>query len=191
MPKIYLISPQEIFNIDEFACEFEAICRLEGRPAFFQLRLKNCERGYIERCIEKLLPICEKYGVEFVINDDIALALKYNTNLHVGSDDASMQDCINFKKQSTKHLGVSCYNSIVRAKEFENIADCISFGAMFVSNTKPNAKHCDISVIAEYRKHNSNKEIAIIGGIDSENIGQISDILPMVSYICVISCIWG
>lgn len=190
MARLYLISPEVIGNIDEFALQLEEICQLEERPAFFQLRLKG-QNINIENAIEKLLPICEKHGVKFVINDDINLALKYKVALHVGSDDASFEECVAFKKAGGVHLGVSCYNSIVRAREFEKIADCISFGAMFASETKPNARTCDFDVVTNYATQSPSKEIAIIGGIDCENIKKLAEILPCVSYVCVISSVWG
>ena len=191
MPSIYLISPEQIPNPDEFTLQLEEIFALHEKPALFQLRLKGCEKSYIEKTMEKLLPVCKKHGVDFVINDYASLALKYGVALHVGSDDATIQQCIAFKKAGGGHLGVSCYNSLIRAKEFEEIADCISFGAMFGSETKPNAKNCEIDVVREYAKHNPKKEIAIIGGINAQTIEKLGEILPIVSYVCVISCIWN
>ncbi len=191
MPNIYLISPERIENIDEFALKIEEIFALEEKPAFFQLRLKGVPDREIENAILKFLPICEKYGVRFVINDNIKLALKYQIGLHVGTDDASFEACVLFKQMGGGHLGVSCYNSIVRAKEFENIADCISFGAMFLSKTKQNSRQCSIEIIKDYAKHNPSKQIAIIGGIDTKTIEMLEEILPIISCICVISCVWN
>lgn len=190
MPKIYLISPPQIEDLGAFISTLEDIFYLPEKPALFQLRLKNCEVRHIENCMNEIIPVCTKHGVEFIINDSIALAIKYNVGLHVGCNDASIQDCKDFKSRSSKHIGVSCYNSIERAKQFENIADCISFGAMFQTQTKTEAKICRPNVIQEYAKHNPSKEIAIIGGINTENLGEIADILPLVSYICVISSVW-
>jgi thiamine-phosphate pyrophosphorylase len=138
----------------------------------------------------KITPLCENYGVDMILNDNISLALKHNIGVHVGSDDAILEELNFFKKNSNKTAGVSCYNSIERAKMFASVANYISFGAMFQSSTKKNAPVCEKSTIVEFAKI-SNKKISIIGGISAENMVEISDILPYVDYVCVISEVWG
>ena len=193
MARIYLISPEVISDIPIFLLQLKEIFELECKPALFQLRLKNVEREKIERVILKIKPLCENYGVEMILNDDISLALKHNIGVHVGSSDASLQELEFFKKNSNKTVGVSCYNSIERAKMFEQVctdSDYLSFGAMFQSATKKNAPVCEKSTIVEFAKI-SRKKISIIGGISVENMVEISDILPYVDYVCVISEVWG
>lgn len=189
MPSIYLISPPQINDINTFIYTLEDIFLLHDKPALFQLRLKNCTTKHIEDCMNKIIPICNKYGVKFIINDSITLAIKYNTGVHIGHD-ASVQDCIDFKHYSKKYIGVSCYNLIERAKLFENVVDYVSFGTMFPTQTKAESKICSPSIVQEYAQHHTSKEIAIIGGIDATNLEQITDILHLVSYICVISSVW-
>ena len=190
MAKIYLISPEVIDDIDLFLLQLDETFELELKPSLFQLRLKSIESDELERIILKIKPLCENYGVDMILNDNISLALKHNIGVHVGSDDASLQQLEFFKKNSNKTAGVSCYNSIERAKMFEPISDYLSFGAMFKSSTKKNAPVCEKSTIVEFAKI-SNKKISIIGGISAENMVEISDILPYVDYVCVISEVWG
>ena len=189
MARIYLISPEVISDIPMFLLQLKEIFELECKPALFQLRLKNVETDELERVILKIKPLCENYGVEMILNDDISLALKHNIGVHVGSSDASLQELECFKKSSSKTAGVSCYNSIERAKMFE-LADYISFGAIFPSSTKKNAPVCEKSTIVEFANV-SNAKISIIGGITAENMEEISDIIPFVEYICVVSEVWG
>ena len=193
MAKIYLISPDIIRDIPMFLLQLKEIFELEFKPSLLQLRLKNVETDELERIILKIKPLCENYGVEMILNDNIPLALKNNIGVHVGSDDASLQELEFFKKNSNKTVGVSCYNSIERAKMFEQVctdSDYLSFGAIFQSATKKNAPVCEKSTIVEFAKI-SRKKISIIGGISVENMVEISDILPYVDYVCVISEVWG
>ena len=193
MAQIYLISPETISDLPIFLLQLKEIFELEFKPSLFQLRLKNIENDELERIILQIKPLCESYVVEMILNDNIPLALKHNIGVNVGSDDASLEELEFFKKNSNKTAGVSCYNSIERAKMFEQVCtdlDYLSFGAMFQSSTKKNASVCEKSTIVEFAKI-SNKKISIIGGISVENMEEISDILPYVDYICVISEVWG
>ncbi len=190
MLSLYLISPETIHNVDLFLLQLREIFELEFKPSLFQLRLKNVTNDELESVILQIKRLCEYYAVEMILNDNISLALKYDVGVHVGSSDASLQELEYFKKNSKNIAGVSCYNSIERAKMFEKVADYISFGAMFQSSTKKNAPVCEKSTIVEFAKI-SNKKISIIGGITAENMAEISDVLPCVEYICVISEVWG
>lgn len=190
MAQIYLISPEVISDVPMFLLQLKEIFQLEFKPALFQLRLKNIQNDDIESVILKIKPLCENYGVEMILNDNISLALKHNIGVHVGSSDASLQELENFRKNSNKIAGVSCYNSIERAKMFESVANYISFGAMFQSSTKKSATVCEKSTIVGFANI-SNKKISIIGGIAEENMEEISDIMPFVEYICVVSQVWG
>ena len=190
MAQIYLISPETIPDLPIFLLQLKEIFELEFKPSLFQLRLKNIESDELEHIILQIKPLCERYVVEMILNDNIPLALKHNIGLHVGSSDASLQELQNFRKNSNKMVGVSCYNSIERAKMFESVANYISFGAMFQSSTKKNASVCEKSIIVEFAKF-SQKKISIIGGVTAENMEEISDILQYVDYVCIISEVWG
>jgi thiamine-phosphate pyrophosphorylase len=190
MPSLYLISPEAISDVDLFLLQLREVFELEFKPSLFQLRLKNIESDELELLILSVRSVCEEFGVEMILNDNISLALKYDVGVHVGSDDASLEELNFFKKNSNKTAGVSCYNSIERAKMFEKVADYISFGAIFQSSTKKNAPVCEKSTIVEFAKI-SNAKISIIGGVTAENMAEIAEILPCVDYVCVISEVWG
>lgn len=187
MPKIYLISPETITDLDFFLLELEAIFVLEERPAVFQLRLKGGQNT--EDMIIKTKSLCEKYGVEFILNDDIPLAIKYDVGVHVGIDDASLEEILEFKKTSTRSLGISCYSDINRALQFADVASYVAFGAMFSSSTKSSAPKCSIETVEEFCKI-SKAKVAVIGGINAKNIKELSPILHCISYVCVISSVW-
>lgn len=186
---LYLISPEKITNLDIFLLQLEEIFCLEDRPEVFQLRLKDCNLLFVESCIQKILPICKKYNVIFILNDDICLAKKYNVGLHVGKD-IDIGEVKKFKNETNNIVGVSCYNDINRALQFAEFASYVSFGAIFKSTTKPNTVICNKEVILEFAQK-SDVDIAIIGGISAKNMAEIQDILHIIKYICVISDVWN
>lgn len=189
MAGIYLISPSNINDLNFFLFQLEEIFSLSHKPELFQLRLKDTTQNFIEEAILKINPLCRKYNIPLILNDDIPLALKHNIGVHVGKDDAKLEEIIHFKENSKNIIGISCYNSFERAGQFANYVDYVSFGAIFPSKTKPNAVFCPQEVILEFAEKYSTK-IAIIGGINATNLPKIQEILPCVSYICAISEIW-
>ena len=82
---IYLISPNKIRK--NFYDDLIEILKLR-KVSFFQLRLKNVsfkKRLFIGRKIKK---ICQKYKTKFLINDDVLLAKKLNSDgCHLGQKD--------------------------------------------------------------------------------------------------------
>ena len=82
---IYLISPNKIDKF--FYVDLAKILKLK-KVSFFQLRLKNAsfkKKLFIGRKIKK---ICKKYKTKFIINDDVLLAKKLNSDgCHLGQKD--------------------------------------------------------------------------------------------------------
>ncbi len=189
VPQIYLISPPKIEDINIFVKQLEEIFSLHEKPGMFQLRLKDCSENQIEEAIVKIKPLCNDYAVPFILNDNISLALKYGIGVHVGGKDASLEDVLSFKQQSRNIIGVSCYNLLDRAKTFAGHVTCVSFGAMFLSKTKESAKLCHKETVVEFAKTHKTP-ISIIGGITTQNLHEICDILPFTSFVCVISSVW-
>ncbi len=123
---IYLISPEKIRK--SFYNDLTKILKL-NKVAFFQLRLKNLsfkKRLYIGI---KIKNICKKYKTKFLVNDDVLLAKKLNSDgCHLGQNDMSL---LKAKKiLGKKIIGITCHNSIKLAKlAIKNKADYLAFGA--------------------------------------------------------------
>jgi thiamine-phosphate pyrophosphorylase len=163
---VYLISPEKIENINEFAKDLKFILKRVFVP-FFQLRLKNVENAEIVEAINVLKPICIKFNTNFVINDDAILGATYGADaLHIGKFDGVINDV---RRKFQGIIGVSCYNDLDRAFEMANSgANYVSFGAFFESKTKPNAIICEPSIIKRFKKKSS-VAICVIGGLSATN----------------------
>ncbi len=82
---IYLISPNNIHN--DFYDNLTDILKLK-KVSFFQLRLKNYSFKKKLLIGKKIKKICKKYKTKFLINDDVILAKKLNSDgCHLGQKD--------------------------------------------------------------------------------------------------------
>ena len=85
---------------------------------------------------KKIKKICKKFNVKFIINDDVYLAKKLNSDgCHLGQKDMNISKAR--KLIDNKIIGITCHNSISLAKiALKNKADYLAFGAFNSSKTK-------------------------------------------------------
>lgn len=141
---------------------------LEGGIALLQYRNKEFQNLYQARALSAL---CRRAGVPFIVNDDIELALACNADgAHVGRDDGDPG--ISRKKMQGKMLGISCYDSLDRARAAVAAgADYVAFGSVFTSPTKPSAVRAPLTLFGEARP--LGVPMVAIGGITLENAPQL------------------
>jgi thiamine-phosphate pyrophosphorylase len=176
---LYLISPSKIkkdfyFNLSEIL----ALKKVE----FFQLRIKNNSFKKKIEIGKKIKPICKKYNVKFLVNDDPILAKKLNADgCHLGQKD---MDIISARKiLGRKIIGITCHNSISLAKKaLKNNADYLAFGAFFPTDTKKVKFKANISIIKKI-KQLTNKPIIGIGGINDKNYKKL--LLNNVNFLAI------
>ncbi|MEO0294569.1 MAG: thiamine phosphate synthase [candidate division WOR-3 bacterium] len=158
-----------------------------GGVRIFQLRIKGAPKEEIIKIGKNVKKLCDFYGVTFIVNDDPEIALLLQADgVHIGKDDADIAYVR--KKIGNKILGVSCYDSIERAKEAENIgADYVSMSSPFPSPTKKDKKIVPFDTIKK-AKDVLKIPLYVIGGINKDNI---SILLNRVKCgICAISGIY-
>ena len=135
-----------------------------------QFREKNISLTKKKNLLNEIYRTCTTNNVQLIINDDHEL-LKYyeGAGLHLGSGDL---DIIEARKKYGESIiiGVSCYNSLENAfLSQENDADYVSFGSVFPTNSKINAKKCSLKTM-ENAKEKLKIPICLIGGIMRNNI---------------------
>ena len=92
---IYLISPNKIEN-DTFYNSLNLVLRSK-KVKFFQLRLKKESIKKKITIAKKILKICKKNKVKFIINDNPKLALKVNAHgCHLGQKDINILEAKKF-----------------------------------------------------------------------------------------------
>jgi len=187
LTKLYLISPSEII-VNEFEKSLELVLKT-GLVSCFQLRLKNIEDDFIISASKKLIPICKKYNVPFILNDRLDLANKMNADgVHLGESDGSILEAR--KLLGTKAIiGASCYNSKHLAMEAaEKGADYVAFGAFFETTTKQPKYKAELSTVEDW-VYISQIPCVAIGGINALNCHGLVN--AGVDFIAVIGCIWN
>ena len=182
---IYLISPNKIKK--SFYSDLTEVLKLK-KTSFFQLRLKNVsfqKKLIIGRKIKK---ICKKYKTNFLINDDVLLAKKLDSDgCHLGQNDMKILEARKIIKK--KIIGITCHNSLKLAKlAIKNNADYLAFGAFNISKTKKTRYKANIDLLKKIKKITKTPIIAI-GGINSENYKKL--LLNKANFLAISGYIWN
>ena len=184
MAEIYAIS-DDVLMPENLALEYAREI-LECGVKFFQFRSKKAVKN--EKLASEILNLCEKFGVKFIVNDDVKFAKKIGAKaVHLGKEDEGIKEAFEILDEDA-YVGVSCYNDINLAiNAAKNGASYVAFGSIFTSPTKPNAPKCGLEVVKE-AKQILNLPICVIGGINETNIGSLSLAKP--DLIAVISAMY-
>ncbi len=182
---IYLISPNKINTF--FYKELETVLK-SNKVSFFQLRLKKY--SFKKKLIigKKIKKICKKYKTKFLINDDVLLAKKLNSDgCHLGQKDMNILDARNIVKK--KIIGITCHNSIKLGKlSLKNKADYLAFGAFYFSETKKTKYKANIGILKKIKKITKTPIVAI-GGINCHNYKKL--LLNKADFLAISGYIWN
>ncbi|HEY3639033.1 MAG TPA: thiamine phosphate synthase [Rhizomicrobium sp.] len=165
--RLYLISPPSL-EPRRFAETLKSALAA-GDVATFQLRLKHTADDDIRRAAELLIPVTQKAGVAFLLNDRPDLAAELGADgVHIGQEDMPY-------KQARKLLGdnsivgVTCHDSRHLAIDAaEAGADYVAFGAFFPTETKEPKTRADTELLRWWSEVMTVPCVAI-GGITAEN----------------------
>ena len=181
---VYLISPLKIKR--SFYSDLISVLK-QKKVSFFQLRLKK--ENFKEKLIigRKIKKICKRFGVKFLINDDVYLTKKLNADgCHLGQKDVPLLTAR--KLLGRKIIGITCHNSMRIAKlAIKNKADYLAFGAFNISKTKKTKYKASLSLLKKIKKITKTPIVAI-GGINSDNYKKLllnkANFLAISGYIC-------
>ncbi len=182
---IYLISPNKINKF--FYEDLEKILK-QKKIVFFQLRLKNLSFEKRYSIGKKTQKICKKYKTKFLVNDDVLLAKKLNSDgCHLGQNDMKITKARKIVKN--KIIGVTCHNSIKLAKlAIKDKADYLAFGAFYRSTTKKTKYRANLNLLKKIKKITKTPIVAI-GGINSNNYKKL--LLNKANFLAISSYIWN
>ena len=161
---------------------------LKNGATFLQIREKDLGEDAFELEAAKLKRLCAEYGVPYVVNDSVEIALKIGADgVHVGQSDIRGWD-IRAIIGPNKILGISA-GTVEEAVAAEKAgADYIGVGAVFPTGTKKNATTMTMERLREIVDSVSIPVVAI-GGISADNIAQLAD--SGVDGVAVVSAIFG
>ena len=141
---------------------------LTGGAAIVQYRDKSGDSDRRRAEAAGLLAVCRRFGVPLIINDDVELAATIGADgVHLGEHDGDI-DAARTRLGATAIIGVSCYDSLDRARQLAAAgADYLAFGAFFPSPTKPLARRAHTGLLRDATS--LGLPLVAIGGITPDN----------------------
>jgi hydroxymethylpyrimidine kinase/phosphomethylpyrimidine kinase/thiamine-phosphate diphosphorylase len=147
---------------------------LRGGVSVLQYRAKDKGR---ELCLEvggELKQLCRSFGVTFIVNDDVQLALALEADgVHLGQDD----DSVSLARELLgpgRVIGKSTHNLDEALQAEQDGADYIGFGAMYPTNSK-NVTHIAGTAGLAAIRDRVKLPIVAIGGITTSNACRVID----------------
>lgn len=161
---------------------------LKGGATFIQLREKTLDEGTFLEEAKEIKELCKKYGVPFVINDNVDIALAMDADgVHVGQSDMEAGD-VRAKLGNDKIIGVSAQTVEQAVLAEKRGADYLGVGAVFPTGSKDDADDVSHETLKAICDAVSIPVIAI-GGISKANVLELSG--TGICGIAVISAIFA
>ena len=148
---------------------------LKGGATMIQLREKHLDEDTFHEEALELQALCRRYGVPFLINDDVELAVAVNADgVHVGQEDQPVADIR--RQVGPDFLIGATAKTLDQALAAQAAgADYLGVGACFPSPTKPNAKGITREALTDICAAVSLPVVAI-GGITLQNARQLQGV---------------
>ena len=161
---------------------------LDGGVTFLQLREKDLDDvSFYEEAV-KLQEMAKEYGVPFVVNDNVEIAVRMNADgVHVGQSDMEAGD-VRALIGPDKILGVSAQTVEQAVLAEKRGADYLGVGAVFPTGSKDDAVEVTHETLKEICDAVSIPVVAI-GGITYENMHELAG--TGICGIAVISAIYA
>ncbi len=132
-----------------------------GGIAVLQYRRKKVAKQDQIYEIEYMKAMCAEYGVLFVINDDLEMAVKYGVGVHLGQDDGSIVEAV-ARLPKNVLIGRSCNNSLELAEQ----------AIIYATDSKPEAGNIGLETL-KLAKEKLNVPLCAIGGLTVENSKEV------------------
>ncbi len=142
---------------------------LRGGVTFVQLREKDLPFDEFVAQARQIKRVTDRWGVPFVINDDIEVALAVGADgAHVGQEDRDVAEARALLGEG-RILGVSAQTVEQAVRAQREGADYLGVGAVFPTGSKPDAEDVSLEVLKEICASVTIPVVAI-GGISEHNV---------------------
>lgn len=168
---LYAVTDRSWLNGDTLYHQVEQA--LKGGATFVQLREKELDEEHFLEEAKEIKELCRKYGVPFVINDNVEIAEKMNADgVHVGQSDMEAGD-VRKRLGPDKIIGVSAQTVEQALLAQEMGADYLGVGAVFHTGSKADADDVSHEMLRAICSAVSIPVIAI-GGIGKNNVLELA-----------------
>ena len=160
---------------------------LDTGIAILQYRDKSDDQRLRHQTAQTLKDMCYRTGTDFLINDDVRLAMDIGADgVHLGKDDMPV-DAARSLLGDSAIIGISCYNDIQAARQAQaRGADYVAFGSFYQTRTKSGTVRAWPGLLSAAKEELS-VPVAAIGGITHENGRELidagADLLAVVSSV--------
>lgn len=183
---LYLVTDRKWLK--EESLESVVELAIKNGVSFVQLREKDLSFEEFKNLALKLKEVTDKYHIPLVINDNVEVAVKANTDgVHIGQGDMNVKEARELIG-GEKILGVSAGTVEEAKRAEEDGADYIGVGAIFPTDSKDDAQSVSIETLKEINKR-VNIPVVAIGGINLDNIDSFEG--TDIDGVAVISAILG
>lgn len=161
---------------------------LQGGATFLQLREKELDEAHFKEEAVALKALCRQYGVPFVLDDNVALAIETDADgVHVGQSDMAAGK-VRALIGPDKILGVSAQTVEQAVLAEQHGADYLGVGAVFPTGSKDDADDVSYETLKAICAAVSIPVVAI-GGIAQSNVEQLAG--SGICGVAVISAIYA
>lgn len=164
---------------------------LQAGITMFQLREKGkgaLQGEELEQFARSCQSLCQSYGVPFIVNDDITLALKLGADgVHVGQEDEALLEVRSKLSQTT--IGVSVHTEQEMELAVAGGADYVGIGPIYATSSKEDAKPpAGVGFLQQMRRRYPDFPIVAIGGITEQDAAAVrqagADGVAVISELC-------
>lgn len=146
---------------------------LKGGATCVQLREKELDEETFLREAKELCALCRRYGVPFIVNDNVDIAIACGADgVHVGQEDM-VADEVRRRVGEDMLLGVSVHTVEEARQAVRDGADYLGLGAVFPTSTKTDVDQMSNETLRAICEA-VDVPITAIGGINRSNILQLS-----------------
>ncbi len=120
---------------------------------------------------------CQKYGVPFIVNDEVQLALELKADgVHVGQEDMAIEEVITLcKKCQFIGLSVNTLEQALKARHLDGVA-YLGVGPIFPTPSKKDIKQVvGVDLLKKIKDSGVKKPLVAIGGITTHNASKLRE----------------
>lgn len=169
--RLYAVTDRAWTGVQTLHEQVEAA--LKGGVTCVQLREKELDRARVLEEAKDLCALCRRYGVPFIVNDDVEVAIACGADgIHVGQEDLAAEE-VRRRVGDGMIVGVSVHTVEEARQAVRDGADYLGLGAVFPTSTKADA---DLMAGGTLRAICDAVDVPIvaIGGINRDNLLKLS-----------------
>ncbi len=120
--------------------------------------------------------LCQKYGVPFIVNDEVKLALELKADgVHVGQEDMAIEEVMALcKKRQFIGLSVNTLEQALKARHLDGVA-YLGVGPIFPTQSKKDKQVVGVELLKKIKDSGVKKPLIAIGGITMHNASKLRE----------------